>query len=387
MADISLTLSKSSCIYDILVSIVETKKMTAWIDVSSRWELTSVQAALNVIISVLGTVGLWAITKHWWQQGRKRMLSPNSNEPLPKFLTVSGLGDVWDVFYIFRKKAFTRGNWHLLFQVAIVVIITALTMFAGPIAKVSLTVTKTIQQQALMGLQAIKGDGDTGNLLNGDVSWNQTIQSLDQAEFPLDQLLDYLPPTSSPWKYFAAEWTPTWKMSCNPTEETAIANLQASGNVPITRPFDAFPAFKTGFDPIWFNTSQYRTVCQNAAWIDVTFQKPFRDAMFFCVTQSDPLVEERLETNNSTLKIIISVFHLQGFTIANIQDVTWNANPSFVPIGSVDHASYAKVECEVTRSRQVDDESMIPWIWTNDTQSIVEGLRTSWSYDLFSTLR
>lgn len=354
----------------------------AWVDISSQWELTSVQAALNVIISVLATFGIWSASRFWWQRGSARILCNDADVPLPTLYSISGLGDSWDAIALLRKAVFTKETWHLLIQLVVVVTLTLGSMFAGPISKSSL---RSIPQASLDNLEvlyATKGDGFSANKLLANVLWNDTIQSLNRANFPTDQLLDYLPPWSAPWIYKAQEWDPTWRMTCNNTPETILYNVEAYGNYTFYDPVNAFPAYRETYNPSWFDSSRYRMQADFNSWQIVTDEIPFKEVLFFILFQSDPEVNDRMYMNNETLQISLSVLHVRGFKVNNFSDTGQGAVTRWEPIGPVQNATFTRTECNITRKEVVKDENAIPWIWTNDTYSITMSYQQYYMYSL-----
>jgi hypothetical protein len=79
-----------------------------------------------------------------------------------------------------------------------------------------------------MGLLANRGLSD---MINAILQWNTTITSLDQAGFPYNQVLDYLPDSDTrfPWVYKPEEWNNSWMMDCKYTYLTPIT-LYDTGN-------------------------------------------------------------------------------------------------------------------------------------------------------------
>jgi hypothetical protein len=350
-----------------------------WINLSTRWDLTSVQAALNVIISVLGTVGIWALSRYWWQRGSARILRHGSEVPLSSFLILSSPGDGWDILTVLRRRVFSKEHWHLLSQLIVVVAVTLACMFAGPIAKVSLRRTSTVQNAQLEVLQTIKGDGYEANLLEMNVLWNNTIQSLDQANFPINHMLEYLPPYTSPWIFNPSQWDPTWTLMCNFTEETLLHNVSAVGNYTFRNPIDAFPTFRDTYDIAWLNSSKYRTQVDFSAWSTTEPAFIFEEALFFILIESDPVIGDRMHTNNATMEISFSVLHLSHLNATDLIDTTLDAEDTWRFVGRVRNASFTRIECSISRKPVVPDEDAIPWIWTNDTYSITFGFRTYFS--------
>lgn len=91
-----------------------------WISLCTRWGASSVQAALNVIISVLGIVGIWSFSRYWWQRGSSKILRGKSDVPLSTILTVTTAGETWDTIAVLREKVFAKEHWKLLLQLIVV---------------------------------------------------------------------------------------------------------------------------------------------------------------------------------------------------------------------------------------------------------------------------
>lgn len=354
----------------------------AWVNLSTRWSLASVQAALNVIISVLSTVGIWSFSRFWWQRGSASVLRDNSNVPLSALVTLSSLGEGWDAVAVLHRRLLAKENRRVLVQLIVVVATTLACMFSGPIAKVSLKSSRTIQASQLEVLQTTKGDGSIANLLEANVLWNDTIRSLNEAGFPQTQMLDYLPSSTAPWTYITSEWNPTWSMTCDYTDATLLHNVTAPGNYTFYDPINAFPAYRDTYDRKWLDRSNYRMQADFTSWTtsSVAPDPPFQDVLFFILIEPDPEKDDRMNTNNETMEISISVVHAQNFHASDYADSTEGAATIWRPTGPVGNTSYARVECNITRKSDVVDEDEIPWIWTNDTYAITMAYWTYWAY-------
>lgn len=179
------------------------------------------------------------------------------------------------------RQIFAKHNWHLLIQLIVVIGVTLTCALAGPIAKVSLRTGLTIVQTELQVLQSVKGGGYFGNLLYANVLWNDTAQSFNDAGFPTDQLLDFLPPTTtSPWTYVAKEWDPTWKVSCNYTEKIDLQNVTGSGKNQFFDPINAFTAYRDTYDSTWLNSSNYRICSDFNSWQNWSQTNQIQEAVF-----------------------------------------------------------------------------------------------------------
>lgn len=356
----------------------------AWISISTRWSLTSVQASLNVIISVLATIGVWAFSRYWWQRGSQKVLRGTSDVPLSSLVTLSSPGEGWDAAFVLRKRMFAKENWWLLFQLLVIAAVTAVCMLAGPVAKASLRSTYTAQLSKLGVLQAVKGDSFLANRVSANVQWNDTMQSLNQAGFPYDQVLDYLPPATAPWMYKPREWPRAWSASCKQYDETLIS-LTASGNATWAHPLDAFPKYRDTYDSSWLDQSRNRFQADFAKeWSYQNDQEVLiKDAIFWVLIQSDPAVDGRMYSNAATLQLSISAVHARNFRCRTYDDSTQAGLDNWRPIGPVENASYSRVECNISRNADsgvlADD---VPWIWTNDTHSITNAYRTYWATEV-----
>ncbi|KAI0173734.1 hypothetical protein BJ166DRAFT_605284 [Pestalotiopsis sp. NC0098] len=345
---------------------------SSWLVLSTQWDLTSVQAALNVVISVLSTIGMWAFSRFWWQHASCHILHNEDGVPLSRLLLVSGPGEGWDVLMSLGRRLFAKENWPLLTQIFVVMCVTITSALAGPIAKASLHRGTIITQTNHQVLPALKGEGVYGAIIREDVLWNTTGRALNDANFPLDQLLDKLPTsTSVPWVYAEEEWDPTWTIQCNYTNGVSLQNVTAAGKYTVSEPLEAFPAFKDTYDPAWLNTSEYRLSSGGNVITNWTAPKQFQNVLFFVLIQSDPEAHDRMDHNNETLNLSLTVFHATDIEILYNDTSALPADVDWRPIGSASDVSYSRAECAITRKSSVLDEDRIPWPWTNDTGSII----------------
>jgi len=348
-----------------------------WVVISTRWGLSSVQASVNVIISVLGTIGLWAFTRFWWRRGCTQVLRKRTGVPLHKLFSIAGLGEGWDATVVLRRQIFAKQNWHLLLQLVVVVGVTLTCALAGPIAKVSLRNGLTVVQKQLQVLPTTRGAGFYGNALFEEVLWNDTAQSLIHAGFPDNQLLDFLPiSTQPPWIYVEDEWDPTWTVVCNYEDDVTLVNVTGSSKGDFYHPLDAFPVYRESFAPSWLDTSKYRVTSDFDSFANWSLTNQFTEALFYTIIQSDPEIDDRMLSNNETLEVSLSILHASDFKVPNA--TTSGTEGGFVwrAIGPVGRATYSRADCTISRKAVVEFEDKVPWPWTNDTASIVKGYAT-----------
>jgi hypothetical protein len=341
-----------------------------WITVSTRWEFANVQAALNVVISILGTIGIWAFSRFWWQRAAKIVLDRDRIVPLASLFTFTSMGDTWDVITFFYARLFTKHNWTILIQLVVVVTATLLTLFAGPLARVSLRSDLVIQSKETSVLQTSKGGGSFGSLIHANVLWNNTISSLNSAKFPLNQILEYVPSPSTPWVYRESEWDPTWYMECNHTDETEILQLKATGNHTLKDPTEAYPDFGNIFEPFWLNNSNYRREIWRQSWLRFDEDPQLKQTVYFILDQTNPDIDDQLYHNQNPLHFSLTAFHLQDVQL-RFKSQQLIGSSDLTPLGIAGKASYTRTQCMVSRRHQRKDDLDIPWIWTNQTQFIV----------------
>ena len=135
------------------------------------------QAALAVIISVLGAISIWSFSRYWWQRGCVNVVRRSSIIPLSKLFTLSSPGEAWDAITLLRSRVFAKEHWRLLFQLLVIIGATLACIFNGPIAQASLRSVCTRQKSRLGVKEAIEGGGSGGNVIIASVLWNETMQS------------------------------------------------------------------------------------------------------------------------------------------------------------------------------------------------------------------
>ena len=348
-----------------------------WIVLSSRWGFADVQAAVNVVISAIGVIGIWAFSRFWWQQGTKRVLAKPGMVPLSSLFTFTGAGEGWDLITLLRHHLFLKENWHLLFQLIVVLTITLVTMLAGPLARISLRSGYIFQPAEMDVIHAKKGSGAASNLILAPVYWISTIESMARAGFPYDRLMDVVPSLKDPWVYQEQEWDSSWRANCNFTDETRMDNLVATGNSTLGHPLSAFPALRSTMDQSWLNESLYRINTHWSSSSNFSRIPEVKQWLGFVLISTDPRIEDQMNRNRNPLRLSITALHFQNITLKiKSRQATGN-----FPIGPVGRGRYSRTECLITRKEYVEDENRIPWPWTNATSSIVSGLMETYGFE------
>jgi len=79
-----------------------------WVNLSTRWSLSDVQAALNVIVSVLGRMGIWSFSRLWWQRAATKIVCDNVEVPLSTLYTVAAPGEGWDTIRVLERQVVVK---------------------------------------------------------------------------------------------------------------------------------------------------------------------------------------------------------------------------------------------------------------------------------------
>lgn len=200
--------------------------MVFWLSLNSGWKLQDVQAGLNVSIAFICAGATFVFVRYFWQVAARRVIQ-QSDVPAYTLLSLNSIGEILDVVLLLRRDLFTRRYWALLVQCVFVVIFTIATMMAGFLARFSTrygTVTRSMQVNGTLA------DRSTGNILYAEVDTNRTMQALQDANWPLDRMLEYLPNDNYRWNYVPEQWNSSWSMDCSYNRTTPIPNVATQSN-------------------------------------------------------------------------------------------------------------------------------------------------------------
>jgi hypothetical protein len=207
---------------------------SSWISLPSSWKLQDVQATLNVIITVLSTLGVTAFAKCCWQSAAQHAVDQQTL-PLSSLLSINTVGEAFDIMLLLRSKMLRWRHWKIFAQFTVVLCLSTASVLSGPLARYSTNRSHEVTLAKVPGMLTARAHD---SILNAPVVWNETFNSLDEAGFPYDQLLDYLPDPSLPWVYNSKEWNSSWSISCRHTYQTSI-DLYDTGNC--TSTYDELP--------------------------------------------------------------------------------------------------------------------------------------------------
>ena len=310
-----------------------------WISLPAAWKLQDIQAALNVIISILSALCIFIFARICWQTATAQV-AKNKNVPIAGLLSVNTVGEVYDVCRLLGVEILSSYYLRILAQCVVVTGLTVAAFLSGPIARFSTS----------MGHKAVTRDvhGLMANQLHGGISheavlWNDTWTSLDRADFPRNQILDYLPPSTVHWQYLATQWNSSWSMSCDKTEVTPIDLYIVNENC--TTMNTAIPAMANIFEETTYvDNSTWSTYQDN--WESLTNARNITtDALLFRFGFIDTDYNDDTKTYE-TLQVTMLAAHLQDLPT----QMDRNSYCDF-GTGKVSEASYTKAVCHIKKTR------------------------------------
>jgi len=347
-----------------------------WLVLPLSWELGNVRAVFALLINLLTTTGLWVVAYAMWKSGALRA-SKSQPTKLLSLLSMTGLGDAVDALVLLRPVLGPRLLASLLFQSAIVILLSAVAIFSGPIAQYSTRSGITVRHTPVSGWLATTNHSSMGNAF---VRWNATIERLKAAEFPRDQLLDYLPNNQIDWTYRESEWNSSWLSSCQWTDRTPIA-LTATGNYTSSGDiFSEVPSMKTAFPAEAFvgnitAASDFHGTFEN--------RQTFKDLLVFVIVQTNPespyASDEDDNTNFQPLNLSIAAFHLHHVPRPS-RNLSVDTVANF-GVGPIERSWYTLANCQIRRAPlrgrvdlTEDAEAHIAFPWTTNVDALATAL-------------
>lgn len=313
-----------------------------WVPIPIPWDLQDCQAGLNVIVTVLSAFCIFVFARACWQSATAKVVK-SRNVPLAALLSVNTLGEVIDVCRLLKLEILSSYYLRILAQCLVVTALTVLAFASGPIVRYSSRWGTKMVYREVPGFMANRLQS---GIAHEGVLWNNTWESLDQAGFPDDQLLDFLPNITAKWKYSPGQWNSSYKMECEPTESTQIVltvvETTCNENTTVN---DQIPAFEAVYPENYFlrdnNSWTYNNAegFQNGTDYRWSHLLMFRTAFTYVKTNSESLILDEM---------IITLFaaYLQGIPGAPYNQ-TWC---DYAP-GPIDSAIYTKSVCRLTKIR------------------------------------
>lgn len=145
--------------------------------------------------------------------------------PTHSLLSLNTVGEIIDIIWLLRGDLFTKKYVKIVVQSACILLLTTASLLSALLARYSTRTEIQAVPRKTSGLLAERTlqSGSAG------ATANQTLYALKRANFPPNQLLDFLPDLDTQWQYQEDQWTnSSWSMNCTSIELTEIphANVQ-----------------------------------------------------------------------------------------------------------------------------------------------------------------
>jgi hypothetical protein len=323
--------------------------MTAfWVSLPARWELQDVQAALNVIITVLSTLGVFVFVRYCWRRAAK-LVADNRDVSLPALLSLNTLGEAIDVVFLLKRKLFSPKYLTVLAQCVVVICLSTTALLAGVITRYSTRRGIIISELGVAGSLVTRQHNSMGY---AQVEWNLTYSRLDKAGFPDDQLLDFVPDNQIDWTYEPTQWNNTWSFKCKQTPQTPI-DMYDSGNCTEYRyelpNMDDIMSYDD-WDGYYHSPGGFYNSPSNT-----------KDVLMFIYGWKGWDYEEACDTNRA-MTIKLASLHMHN--VPRDQ----NDTDCLYAKGDIGESSYTAITCELRRKLTVPDPCHVafPDVYDND---------------------
>jgi hypothetical protein len=306
-----------------------------WFILSLKWPLEDVQAALNVLISVFSAIGIFTFARFCWQSATLH-LTKQRDVPVASLLSLTSPGEAFQVLWFLNFRSLSAKKYRrILFQSLIIFGLSVAAILSGPIARYASRQGHTVIPVEMHGSLATT---TWESMVEADVAWNRTKNTLADAGFPSDQLLDFLPDISQPWVYREDEWNNTWHAQCQFDPLTPIS-LSATGNYSDGSWFTEIPGL--------YDIVPLRFIDLQAEWTSnlgaASQGDRYTDVLMFFVTTIQP--KEGIHfAEDISMGLLISAIHLHDAPMAPL-----DSNGTFGK-GPIGKSSYTRAICDLERS-------------------------------------
>ncbi|RMZ76765.1 hypothetical protein DV737_g4644, partial [Chaetothyriales sp. CBS 132003] len=345
--------------------------VSLWVSLQRNLSLQDVQAGINILIDVLCAAVIFVFGRVLWQRAAVKV-AKQQNVSLPSLLSVGSPGDVYDVLVLLKKKLFTAEFAMILIQCLVVIVMSGAAIASGPLARFSCREHTINQTQKVFGNLASRSIENINSFL---IEWDNTTKQLDQAGFPDDQLLDFMPDSTVPWMYRESEWNNTWSLTCDRTENSPLTLRTTAARWTNSPDIDDnFPGLEVAFQ-----TQTFKFYSANRA--DYYLGSVLRDILLFIYAVTDEDYSQA-ESTARTLQMAFVAVHLQGVS-RNMSDT--RGDYPFLD-GPVASAAFSKIQCTVARQLDIAStyDVAFPDVSDAKTTSLTTSIATAYTAQLMT---
>ncbi|KPI40522.1 uncharacterized protein AB675_7631 [Cyphellophora attinorum] len=308
-----------------------------WISLPADRTLPEVQAGLTLVVTVLAALTIFIFVRTRWISATRRS-AKGKDVKLSSFVCLNSLGEVLDAFIVLRTRVLSKRHLGILAQCIVVIFLSASSLLSGYVARYASRSGYEVSRQAVSGYLA---DRLSGGMSAANVEWNETYYRLDQAGFPLNQLLDFLPANDLNWKFDSTQWNNSWTMSCQSSgpASVALATTGYCGNSIVSE----IPALAEFLSP-----NDYQVSAES--WSGFEWNNRWRDIYLFSTAKAQSAFANSDGTNNS-VSISIAAIHMRNVTKKSEP----SSNTCQYGVTARSNSTLSKITCQLSRLKQVPD--------------------------------
>ena len=192
------------------------------------------------------------------------------------------------------------------------------------------------KSQEVQGYIANRGMND---LTLNDLEWTRIWDRLDKADFPYDQLLDYLPDITTDWRYEADQWNSSWHLNCESTPSTPMTFRSVAD---CSSFYATFPDLEPAVNYSKWGVYDDYTFLHNGNYIrDMTM-------FLYAYHKLDNVTEDDTTTYR---KMDLSLVNIQ---VHQLKRTYYTEECEFLN-ATAERASFTRVNCMLTRNQHVTD--------------------------------
>ena len=199
--------------------------VSLWLGLTAQFALEDVQAVLSILISFIAAASIFTLSRVCWKRSAARLIH-GQDVQITALYYITSFADAMSISnFLLHGRFLRRRYWLLSLQAVVVMLLSAAAFTSGPLARASLR-----RGAAISSVRGYLASRAWNEMIDADGIWVQIKSSLESANFPTTQLLDFLPDLETSWTYQADEWNNTWHANCEYVSKTPLDMVIASSD-------------------------------------------------------------------------------------------------------------------------------------------------------------
>ena len=199
--------------------------VSLWLGLTARFALEDVQALLSILISFIAAASIFTLSRVCWRSSAAHLIR-GQDVQITALYNITSFADAMSIAsFLLHGRFLRRRYWLLSLQAVVVMILSAAAFTSGPLARASLR-----RGAAVASVRGFLASRAWNEMIDADGIWVQIKSSLESANFPTTQLLDFLPDLETSWIYQPNEWNNTWHAGCEYVPKTSLDLVIASSD-------------------------------------------------------------------------------------------------------------------------------------------------------------